>query len=69
MKSEDSVKIISNILVSKLNYAYCDNCGRLDDECDDCHRKYQNWCLSEATAEYLANEILLALHREGVVNG
>ena len=32
---------IKEILLKKLSYAYCDNCGTED--CDGCHRKMQNW--------------------------
>lgn len=49
---------IINYLVNKLNYAYCDNCGTDDRYCDDCHRKYQNWSLSEATAADIVDEII-----------
>ena len=45
------------IMTGALSYAYCDNCGTDEDYCDECHRKYQNWCLSEATAEGIAEEI------------
>lgn len=47
---------IKEILLKKLSYAYCDNCRTED--CDDCHRKMQNWSLSPATAEELNKEIL-----------
>lgn len=47
---------IKEILLEKLSYAYCDNCGTED--CDGCHRKMQNWSLSPATAEELSKEIL-----------
>lgn len=50
------------ILTDKLNYAYCDNCWFAEDgtfkNCDDCHRKYQNWALAKSTAEEIINEIL-----------
>lgn len=42
-------------LMNKLSYAYCDNCGCDDDECDGCHRKYQNWKLGRHTAEEIAD--------------
>lgn len=42
-------------LMDKLSYAYCDNCGCDDDECDGCHRKYQNWKLAQHTAEEIAD--------------
>ena len=47
---------IKETLLEKLSYAYYDNCGTED--CDDCHRKMQNWSLSPATAEELSKEIL-----------
>jgi len=47
---------IKEILLEKLSYAYCDNCGT--ENCDDCHRKMQNWSLSPEIAEELSEEIL-----------
>ena len=47
---------IAQILVDELDYAYCDNCGTVD--CDECHRKYQQWSLSFDTALDLADKIL-----------
>lgn len=51
--------VITNYLVDKLSYAYCDNCNNQDEpeNCDECHRKYQNWCLSEKTARVMAVKI------------
>lgn len=50
---------IKKILLKKLSYAYCDNCNNCGTEdCDDCHRKMQNWSLSSWTAEELSKEIL-----------
>lgn len=50
---------IAKILVDNLCYAYCDNCGNelYEDNCDGCHRKYQNWKLSRETADSIAEEI------------
>ncbi len=47
---------IVEILMSSLDSAYCDSCGTED--CDDCHRKYTNWELSEQYAQMLADKIL-----------
>lgn len=47
---------IVDILLDELSYAYCDNCGT--ENCDDCHRKYQNWSLGKGTAETIADKIL-----------
>lgn len=47
---------MKEILLEKLSYAYCDNCGTED--CDDCHRKYQNWSLSPKVAEEIVNKIM-----------
>lgn len=52
---------IVNLLLKELGYAYCDNCRYVigeDDACDNCHRKYSGWSLSEDTANYLANAIV-----------
>ena len=55
---------IINILINELSYCYCDNCEYnnwnkyQDNECDNCHRKYQNWKLSTDTAALLADKIL-----------
>lgn len=57
MENKKIIKI-KEILLDNLSYAYCDNCGTDEDGCDDCHRKYQNWCLSESTAEDLAKQIV-----------
>ena len=57
------IDTISRILEEELNYAYCDNCKHDtgDDECEDCHRKYQNWALGEDTAVNIAEKIAKAL--------
>lgn len=60
---------IVNLLLEELSYAYCDNCRYLiyeDDACDNCHRKYSGWSLSEDTAVYLARRII---KQNGVTNG
>ena len=55
---------IAKILTDELSYCYCDNCefGNWDKcqdtRCDDCHRKYQNWRLSQNTAEEIADKII-----------
>lgn len=53
-------EVIIEYLVSKLNYAYCDNCAHdeTSEYCDECHRKYQNWALSEFVAEEIAEWVL-----------
>lgn len=57
------INIISKILEEELCYAYCDNCRHDGDEyaCEGCHRKYQNWSLSEDTALEIAGKIIEAL--------
>jgi methionyl-tRNA synthetase len=42
------------------SYAYCDNCNNSDslDNCEDCHRKYQNWKASKEICNILAENIL-----------
>ena len=55
---------IAKILTDELCYCYCDNCEfgnwdkYQDTQCDNCHRKYQNWRLSEETAKELAEQII-----------
>lgn len=55
---------IVNILINELCYCYCDNCEYgnwdkyQDDQCEDCHRKYQNWKLSSDTAAQIAEQII-----------
>lgn len=61
MEAQEIKNLISNILHTDLNYAYCDNCGTREidkDGCEDCHRKYQNWCLAKHTSDDLADKIL-----------
>ena len=57
------IDTISRILEEELSYVYCDNCkyGMEDDECEGCHRKYQNWALSEDSAVNIAEKIIKAL--------
>lgn len=57
------IDTISKILEDELCYVYCDNCkyDMEDDECEDCHRKYQNWALSEDSAVSIAEKIIKAL--------
>ena len=55
---------IKEILINNLCYCYCDNCEYgnwdkyQDDQCEDCHRKYQNWALAKHSAEEIINKIL-----------
>ena len=55
---------IVNILINELCYCYCDNCEYgnwdkyQDNQCEDCHRKYQNWALDEDSARYIINRII-----------
>ena len=39
---------------------YCDNCANSIniENCDDCHRKYQNWALDKDTAAYIIDRII-----------
>lgn len=57
MTKEEASKLIYN----ELNYAYCDNCRRADEDehnCYDCHRKYNNWAVSKEVCDELAEKIL-----------
>jgi hypothetical protein len=51
---------IIKILLSKFSYVYCHSCSNYNDDsrCDECHRKYMNWSISEETAEEVAELIL-----------
>lgn len=60
----DKTKIIEAIEES-LSKVYCNNCHSreldMDDEecnCEDCHRKYMGWEISNKAAEEIANKIL-----------
>ena len=61
---------IAKILTNEPCYCYCDNCefGNWDKyqdrECDDCHRKYQNWRLSKNTAKKLAKRIIEEINND-----
>lgn len=54
---------ISKILEDELCYVYCTNCkyDMDDDRCENCHRKYMNWELSEEEAIRIADKIIKAL--------
>ena len=56
-----TAKEISDIIYESLGYAYCDNCRNAWDEnnCDDCHRKYQNWAISREHCDHLAEKIVM----------
>lgn len=61
---------ISDLLYEKLDYMYCDNCrfsSEISEEeslekygywgCEDCHRKYNGWGISQAECDRLARII------------
>jgi len=53
---------IAQIIYDNLSYMYCDNCrynSEIEEEygCEDCHRKYNGWGISMATAKGIAEEI------------
>lgn len=53
---------IAQIIYDNLPYMYCDNCrynSEIKNEygCEDCHRKYNSWGISMATAKGIAEEI------------
>lgn len=57
-----NVDKIAQIIYDRLPYMYCDNCrynSEIEDEygCEDCHRKYNGWGISMATAKSIAKEI------------
>lgn len=56
---------IVKILEEELSYIYCYNCKHNDmtiedenDPCEDCHRKYMEWQLSNESAVNIAEKIL-----------
>lgn len=51
---------IKNILQNSFTGVYCDTCkyDDCDDICENCHRKYMNWALSENTANDIASQIM-----------
>lgn len=53
---EEIIKILKN----NFYYVYCHSCAFQHDRkgCDECHRKYMNWSISDEEAEGIANEIL-----------
>lgn len=59
---------IIEILLNTLSYAYCDNCGQEGEECEWCHRKYQNWKLGRQTAEKMTDKIIDTINACGNVN-
>lgn len=57
-----NVDKIAQIIYDNLSYMYCDNCRynseiKEEDGCDDCHRKYNGWGISMATAKGIAEKI------------
>lgn len=46
----------------RLNGIYCYNCNHNNKEdnpqCDDCHRKYMNWSISEFEAMRIVEEVV-----------
>jgi len=55
-------KEISDLIYSRLDYMYCDNCRHNfeeteSDPCYDCFRKYNNWGVSRAEADKIAAAI------------
>lgn len=57
MKTKEEIK---ELLLNEFDSIYCHGCKGNDDDsyCDDCHRKYMNWSMSEEYAERIANKIL-----------
>lgn len=57
MRTKEEIK---ELLLNEFDSVYCYGCkGENDDShCDDCHRKYMNWSMSEEYAEKLANKIV-----------
>lgn len=65
----DFMKQFTDYIKNKLDSVYCYNCKGNDDDvepdfCDDCHRKYMNWEISDYTANQIAEkafEIILSI--------
>ena len=56
-----TIEEITEILLNEFSRVYCHNCAADDERCcDECHRKYMNWSLSEDSAIQIAEKILEA---------
>jgi hypothetical protein len=59
-------KEIANLLYDELSYVYCDNCrgsdlenvDDIEEQCEYCHRKSQNWGIRRSTADRLVSIIV-----------
>lgn len=55
---------IADILKDEFCYVYCNTCkyhNTEDDVCEDCHRKYMYWEISEEESMRIATKIISAL--------
>lgn len=56
------------MIYDSVDYMYCDNCrfnsemDNYDGACDDCHRKYNGWGISQSESEWLASKICKLLN-------
>jgi len=58
----NEIQKVMDVLLKNFDYVYCDNCKYYDtNSCDECHRKYMNWALSDDAARKLAEEIIEAI--------
>ena len=55
---------IQQLLLKELASVYCGTCAAQEDWCDECHRKYMNWGISEEAASDLADKIMAKVQSE-----
>jgi hypothetical protein len=62
-------KQISKIIYEELSYIYCDNCRHVYaykneeiDPCEECHRKYMQWEISESFCNAIAERITASIN-------
>lgn len=54
-----TIEEITEILLNEFSSVYCHNCAADGERCcDECHRKYMYWKLSEYSAIQIAKKIL-----------
>lgn len=66
---DEFMKQFTDYIENELSSVYCYNCKGNDNDveqdfCDDCHRKYMNWEISDYTANKIAErafEIILSI--------
>ena len=62
-RKNEYMKQMTEFIEISIGSVYCYNCkgneiGYDDDRCDDCHRKYMNWSISENVKNGIAEKAL-----------